>query len=127
MNKLLTPLVLAVLVLSGCEEAHVEEEVIAVGEYDDTFQAPILREVFAGTLNHAPVIPGSLQVRGAGITFVDDGNGNLIGERNTWGTVEYRTGVWTLHYENANAFGDFGDVGVGVPIVASYSYYAPSQ
>lgn len=66
-----------------------DDEVIAVGNGANTF--------FEGTLNHAPVVLGSLRIDVQGIgTFTDNGTANLDGPAGTVGTVDHGTGGWSI-------------------------------
>ncbi|OPZ27781.1 MAG: tRNA(Glu)-specific nuclease WapA precursor [Lentisphaerae bacterium ADurb.BinA184] len=71
--------------------------------------------VFAGTLAHAGLQPGSVSLTAGGRTFTDDGRGHLVGTAGTEGTLDYATGEWTL---------DFGAAALpdGVAVAADYVY-----
>lgn len=49
-------------------------------------------------LNALPVIPGSVKFTDAGVTYVDDTNGNIVeeGQTDSKGTINYTTGAITL-------------------------------
>jgi hypothetical protein len=55
---------------------------------------------FSGTLPNAPILPGSVSITVAGITFTDPtGSGTLTGDPNTnTGTINYSTGAITLTF-----------------------------
>jgi len=72
---------------------------------------------FSGTLRNFPIYDGTLSVVAAGITALDDGDGNLAGTGITSGTIDYDTGAWTLVFAAAPA--------ADVPILATY-YESPS-
>jgi len=65
----------------------------------------------AGTFAHGRVSRGSVQIVAAAYTITDDGQGVLTGPSGITGTINYKTGAWTL---------DFGNVvlGVGEPVLA---------
>ncbi|MFH0954122.1 MAG: hypothetical protein V1873_07315 [Verrucomicrobiota bacterium] len=67
----------------------VDEEVIATGNGANTY--------FEGTLNHAPVVLGSVQIDVQGVgTFTDNGTANLDGPAGTVGTIDHGTGGWSI-------------------------------
>lgn len=60
---------------------------------------------FTATLAHAPAYPGSLTVSDGVETFVDDGDGRLIGAAGGTGIIHYGTGVVSVSFHVAPANG----------------------
>ncbi len=107
------------------------EEVVVTGERGDDL--PRLATAVSGRLVHRPgIVPGSVTIviQGQGTSaeanVTDDGSGGLSGfqsltgpdpsqSRPVNGTINYTTGVWTLHFE---------DPGLRSPgmVFANYSY-----
>ncbi len=76
---------------------------------------------YSGTLL-PNVVPGSVQITAAGVTFTDDGNGSLVpssGLTTMNGSISYNSGAWNIF---------LGGVTVpnGSPIRARYSVYQSS-
>lgn len=87
---------------------QVDEEVIATGNGASTY--------FEGTLDHAPVVMGSVQIDVQGVgTFTDNGTANLDGPAGTIGTIDHGTGGWSI---------DCGPVApdAGAHLTANYLY-----
>lgn len=70
-------------------------------------------QIYAGTLANFPVEPGTISITDGVETFADDGSGRLVGSAGGAGTINYKTGAYTLDF-NAN-------VGNAVDVEADYT------
>lgn len=71
---------------------------------------------FSGTLANIPIAPLRLNITVGGVTFVDNGNGILVGTPNTnTGTINYATGAITLSFSPA--------LGGPTAVLATYSFF----
>ncbi len=52
--------------------------------------------VYSGQLNNAPVVAGSVSITLPGYSFVDQGDGTLVGTNAKTGTIAYGTGAWSV-------------------------------
>jgi hypothetical protein len=73
--------------------AEVADEVIETGDGNT--------KNFTGTLAAFPVEPGTVAISDGVETFADDGSGRLVGSAGGSGTINYKTGAYTLAF-NAN-------------------------
>ncbi len=96
---------------NGTNSIDVSNEVIGQGNGVAT--------VFSGTLAHGSILPGSLEINGGAFTLVDQGNGSLVGNLGSFGSVTYGTGAWSF---NLNGI----PLANGDNIIASYSYTVSS-
>ncbi len=53
---------------------------------------------YSGTLAHAPLVIGTVEITVADETFTDDGAGYLEGNEDGFGTIDYTTGAYTVTY-----------------------------
>jgi hypothetical protein len=74
---------------------------------------------FSGTLDHAPVVPGSLTIDAGGFSLTDDGTGKLVGF-NCTGSITHGTGSWSIDLQGT-------PLGSGVKIIANYEYGSTSN
>lgn len=84
--------------------AEVADEVIETGDGNT--------KAFTGTLANYPVEPGTVVATDGVETFTDDGSGNLVGSAGGTGTINYKTGAYSMTF-NAN-------VGNGTDVTADY-------
>jgi hypothetical protein len=73
--------------------AEVAAEVIGTGTGSAT--------TFAGTLDNALLSPGSLSITDGVETFDDDGCGRLVGDATGTGTINYKTGAYSVTFDTA--------------------------
>lgn len=63
-----------------------------------------IKQSFTFTLDHQPVLAGTLQITDGSQILTDDGNGNLVGDGN--GTVNYTSGAVVANFNAVPASGD---------------------
>jgi hypothetical protein len=75
----------------------IKEEYIGVGDGSET--------IFSGTLAYTPVRAGTVVFTDGDQRVVDDGNGNLTGDCESGGTINYSTGSYEFEFSNAPSSG----------------------
>jgi hypothetical protein len=56
------------------------------------------RTSFSGRFSRSDILPGSVQINGAGYSFSDNGTGILTGEPAGVGRIVYTTGAWSIDF-----------------------------
>ena len=67
---------------------------------------------YSGTLAIIPIVAGSFSISDGIETFTDNGNGTLTGSAGGTGTINYMSGVWSVHFNavvasNTNIFATY--------------------
>ncbi|MEM2815812.1 MAG: hypothetical protein QW056_06015 [Candidatus Bathyarchaeia archaeon] len=83
--------------LHSATTTAVSNEVIGTGDGSET--------EFSATLAHAPVVPGTVVVTDGVETFIDLGEGSLIGDKGGDGYIDYITGEITVDFDTAPSNG----------------------
>lgn len=91
------------LLLTRNASLHLVPLVAAAAEVIETGDGAT--KAFTGTLANAPVEPGTVVVTDGVEDFADDGFGNLTGDAGGSGTINYKTGSYSLTF-NANVVAD---------------------
>lgn len=71
-------------------------------------------KTFTGTLDYKPVRANTVHITDGVETFLDDGNGGLVGSAGGTGTINYSTGDYSITFDSAPAN--------GAQILATYRY-----
>lgn len=77
--------------------------------------------IYNGVLSNSQVVEGSLQISVSSWVLDDQGDGTLVGNDGTSGTVTYGTGSWSIDL-GANII-----INAGFDVLASYTYEAGGQ
>lgn len=81
-----------------------------IGSIDNSYAT------YNGSVDHSPLVPGSITIQAGAYIWTDNGSGNLSGTAGVTGTINYDTGSWSIDLQGQILVG-------GTLITAAYQYY----